>query len=128
MSSPTSTDSYEFSEQQNKLISSLATCMGALGIILLIVGAIQLLAGAVMIANGGVVALIEGLLSLVIGGFTLKAAGAFRQIVSSTGNDMGYLMRALGTLRDLYRLQVIAVVAAVAAGLLFALLIPLLLH
>jgi hypothetical protein len=128
MSSPTSTDSYEFSEQQNKLLSSLASCMVALGIISLIVGAIRLLAGTVTITKGGVAALIEGLLFLVIGGLTLKAAGAFRQIVSSTGNDMGYLMRALGTLRDIYRLQVIAVVAAVAAGLLFALLIPLLLH
>jgi hypothetical protein len=128
MSSPTSTDSYEFSEQQNRLISSLASCMDALGIILLIVGAIQFLAGAVTIASGGVVTLIEGLLSLVIGGFTLKAAGAFRQIVSSMGNDIGYLMSALGTLRDLCRLQIIAVVTAVAAGLVFALLIPLLLH
>jgi len=128
MSSPTLTGSHEFSEQQNNLIISLASYMGATGIILLIVGAIQLLAGAVTIANGGFVALIEGLLSLVIGGFTLKAAGAFRQIVSSTGNDIGYLMSALGTLRDLYRLQVIAVVVAVAAGLLFALLIPFLLR
>jgi hypothetical protein len=86
--------------------------------------AFQLLTGAVMIAKGGFIALIEGMLSLVIGGFTLKAAGAFRQIVSSTGNDIGYLMSALGTLRDLYRLQVIAVVTAVAAGMLSALLIP----
>jgi hypothetical protein len=128
MSSPTSTGSYEFSERQNQLISGLASYMGTLGIILLVIGAIQLLAGVAMIAKGGAVALIQGLLSLVVGGFTLKAAGAFRQIVSSTGNDIGYLMSALGTLRDLYRLQVIAVVAAVAAGLLFVLLIPLLLR
>jgi hypothetical protein len=138
MSSPTSTDSYEFNEQQNELISSLASCMGVMGIILLIVGALKLLvgalkllAGAVTIVMGGAVALsagIEGLLWLVIGGLTLKAAGAFRQIVSSTGNDMDDLMRALGTLRDLYRLQVIAVVAAVAAGLLFVLLIGLFRH
>jgi hypothetical protein len=128
MSSPTSTDSYEFSEQQNNLITSLASYMSAMGIILLIVGAIQLLVGVAIIAKGGVVALIQGLLSLVIGGFTLKAAGAFSRIVSSTGNDIGYLMSALGTLRDLYRLQVIAIITAVAAGLLFALLIPLLLR
>jgi len=54
----------------------------------------------VTIAQGRAVALVEGLLSLVVGEFTLKAAGAFREIVSSTGNDIGYLMSALGTLRD----------------------------
>jgi len=81
-------------------MNSLASYMGTLGIILLIVGAIQLLAGMVTIAQGRAVALVEGLLSLVVGEFTLKAAGAFREIVSSTGNDIGYLMSALGTLRD----------------------------
>jgi hypothetical protein len=124
MSSQNSTGSYEFSEEQNKLIASLASCMGALGVILLLVGAIQLLAGVVTINKGGVVALVRGLLGIVIGGFTQKAAGAFRQIVTSTGNDIGYLMSAVGTLRDLYRLQVVAVVAAVAIGLLSILLIP----
>jgi hypothetical protein len=102
--------------------------MSAVGIILLIAGVIQLIAGVVMIAKGGAVPLIQGLLSVVIGGFTLKAAGAFRQIISSTGDDMGCLMRALGTLRDLYRLQVVAVVAALVFGIVLAVLMPLILH
>jgi hypothetical protein len=128
MSSPKLTSAHEFSEEQNKTIASLASCMGAVGVFLLIIGAIQLVVGVSAITQGGVRTLIEGLLSLVIGGFTQKAAGAFRQIVNSTGNDLGYLMSALGTLRDLYRLQVVALVAAMAIALLAVMLLPLLMR
>ena len=128
MSTPKLTGSDEFSEEQNKTIASLASCMGVVSISMLIVGVIQLIVGVKAITSGGTVAVVEGLFSLVVGGFTQKAAGAFRQVVNSTGNDIGYLMSALATLRDLYRLQVVALVAAMAIGLLAVMLLPLLLR
>ena len=37
----------------------------------------------------------------------VQAAGAFREIVDSQGDDIQHLMSALSLLRSLYRLQVI---------------------
>lgn len=44
---------------------------------------------------------------------TVNAAGAFRLIVHSRGDDIHYLMTALGTLRNLYPFQVILLCCAV---------------
>jgi hypothetical protein len=71
-------------------------------------------------------ALFQGAVAVVLGGFTLQAAGAFRQIVDSRWDDIGHLMTALGALRSLYRLQVILLLclALVLLGLSFGLVAP----
>ena len=100
-------EAYEFSSEQNEVIAGLASNMKIVGIISLIGGGLLVVAGCVVPAKGAGSALIQGAFGMVVGGFTVHAAGAFRHIVDSRGDDIGHLMTALGTLRSLYRLQVI---------------------
>jgi len=115
---------YEFTREQNEVIASLASNMKIVGVVSVIAGGLLILAGLVLLARGGVSALIQGVLALIIGGFTVQAAGAFRLIVNSQGDDIGHLMTALGALRSLYRLQVFLLCIALciaALGLLILL-------
>jgi hypothetical protein len=100
-------EAYEFSPEQNEVVASLASNMKTVGVVSLIGGGLLVVAGCFLIAKGGGSALIQGAVAVVLGGFTVQAAGAFRQIVDSRGDDIGHLMTALGVLRSLYRLQVI---------------------
>lgn len=75
-----------------------------------------------MITQGGIASLIQAALALVIGGFTLQAAGAFRRIVDTRGDDIFHLMNALGALRTLYLIQVILFCIGLGLAVLGALL------
>ena len=103
---------YEFSEEQNTVIKSLSSAMRWVGAVMLVLGALQCLTGLVTLPPGGLAALFEGAILILFAVFTYKAAAAFRQIVDSTGQDITYLMKALCSLRALYRLQVIILVVA----------------
>jgi len=61
--------------------------------------------GLVLIARGGLANIIQGIVQIIIGFWTNKAASAFKQIVTTQGNDIENLMGALGELRKLYTLQ-----------------------
>jgi hypothetical protein len=100
-------NAYEFSPEQNEVIARLAASMRIVGVLSLLAGGFLVLVGFYQLARGDASALIQGVPALVIGGFTLQAAGAFRQIVDAQGDDIGHLMTALAALRNLYRLQVI---------------------
>jgi hypothetical protein len=111
------TGAYEFTEQQNQTIRSLALYMQILGIILLSFGGLQIIAGLVSPEPAARAGILQGGVILVFGILTLRAAGAFRRIVSSTGGDIGHLMNALGSLRGLYQMQAILLIAAVIAAI-----------
>jgi hypothetical protein len=104
------TGAYEFTPAQNEVIRGLAWNMRVVGVVMLVAGGLGLLTGVV---SRDVGVLVQGILALVIGGFTLQASGAFRQIVETRGNDIAYLMEALGAIRRLYTLQVILLGIAV---------------
>lgn len=112
---------YEFDEEQNQIIKSLALYMKILAIMLLVVGGLMVLAGVAMAVSVGppaIVLLVEGGLILTFGIFTQRAASAFRQIATSAGADVGHLMSALVSLRGLYRLQVILMIAGIGLAVL----------
>ena len=111
-SSPLPGGGYEFTEEQNRVIGSLASSMGWMSAILVIVGILQLAAGIVQVARGGVALIIQAAVVLV-GWLTHQASKEFREITTSEGNDLGHLMDALEALRKLYRIQVILILAAV---------------
>jgi hypothetical protein len=96
----------EFTPEQNQVIASLAFNMRIVGVVSLIAGGLLAAAGCALAVKGGWPPLIQGVLALVIGGLTVQAAGAFRRIVDSRGDDIGHLMEALGALRTLYQVQV----------------------
>jgi hypothetical protein len=108
---------YEFTEEQNQTIRSLARYMQILAIIMLAIGGLQAVGGLVSsdpLAKAGI---LQGGVILIFGIFTVRAAAAFRRITSSAGGDIAHLMSALGTLRGLYQIQAILIVAAVIAAL-----------
>lgn len=116
--------SYEFTEHQARMISSVASSMRIVGIVLLALGGFLLVVALVVVMGRGLAGLsvlgLPGIVGLVIGGFTMQAGTAFRKIVSGKGNDIGHLMEALGALRGLYRLQVVLfVIAAILLGAAF---------
>ena len=111
------TNAYEFTEEQNQTIRSLALYMQILAIIMLIFGGLQIVAGLVSSEPGAKAGILQGAVILIFGGLTLRAAVAFRRIVSSTGGDIGHLMSALGTLRGLYQMQAVLIIAAVALAM-----------
>jgi hypothetical protein len=47
---------------------------------------------------------VNGLIYLLVGVWTRSAAGSFRQIVDTRGNDIGHLMDALSSLNKMYTL------------------------
>lgn len=110
------TSAYEFDEQQNQTIRSLALYMQILAIIMLVFGSLQVVGGLVSSDPVAKAGLLQGGVILILGVLTLRAAAAFRRIVSSTGGDIGHLMSALGTLRGLYQIQAILIIAAVIAA------------
>jgi hypothetical protein len=105
---------YEFTEEQNRVIGGLASSMGWVSAIMVIIGLVQLVVGIVQLSKGGLVALLSAVVYLVVGWLTHKASKEFREITTSQGNDLGHLMDALGALRQLYRIQVIVIIVAVA--------------
>jgi len=92
---------YEFSDGQNVVIRELAQKMQFVSYLLIAVGVLQILT----ILLGNVAGLIQGIIGISIGIWTNKAAGAFKQIVQTRGNDISNLMSALRELRKLYTLQ-----------------------
>lgn len=112
-----STGAYEFTEEQNQTIRNLALYMQILAIVMLVFGGLQIVAGLVSAEPAAKAGILQGAVVLVVGVLTLRAAAAFRRIVSSTGGDIGHLMSALGTLRGLYQMQAILIIAAVIAAM-----------
>jgi len=111
--SPLPGGGYEFTEEQNRVIGSLASSMGWVSAILVIVGLLQLVLGIAQLSKGGIAAIVQAVVLLVVGWLTHKASKEFREITTSEGNDLGHLMDALEALRELYRIQVILICVAV---------------
>ena len=114
---PPSTGAYEFTGEQNQTIRSLALYMQILAVIMLVFGGLQIGAGLVSSEPTAKAGILPGGVILIFGILTLRAAAAFRRIVSSTGGDIGHLMNALSSLRGLYQMQAILIIAAVALAL-----------
>lgn len=104
---------YEFTDEQNRTISGLATAMGTAATLLQLLGlAFVVLLGlqvASAVQHGGGYGAVVGLaaaalLSLAVGFWTSGAAHSFRRVVESRNEDMWHLMNALSKLHNMYSL------------------------
>lgn len=111
---------YEFSPPQNTVISSLSSFMKIFGIIC-IVGGIFLILGSLMIVKGLSPDQLQGVFVLVIGALQYRASAAFRAVVTTQGDDINHLMSALGILKNIYKIQVLVMVAMFVVAIVFAL-------
>jgi hypothetical protein len=92
---------YEFSEEENILVGSLAKKMKFVGIFGIIFGILEILQGIFSDKT----AIVQGLISIIIGIWTTKASESFQKIVDTQGNDISYLLGALDQLKKLFSLQ-----------------------
>jgi len=92
---------YEFSEEENILVGSLAKKMKFVGIFGIIFGVLEILQGIFSDKS----AILQGIISIIIGIWTTKASESFQKIVDTQGNDISYLLGALDQLKKLFSLQ-----------------------
>ncbi len=135
---------YEFSQDENVLVGSLASKMSLVGLFFVVVGVINVIVALVLVlaifrtnvpkswydkldklspeakkqveeqANNlpsnnhlwGITlnAAAVGVFYLLMGTWTRSAAGSFKQIVETQGQDISHLMKALGSLHSMYAL------------------------
>lgn len=99
---------YEFNSEQNQLLSDLATKMTFVGIFAIIIGTLDVFWALYwLITSPWQAALengIQAVMYLLIGIWVFKAAGSFRQIVLTQGNDIQNLMKALLEFKRLFTL------------------------
>jgi len=106
------TGEFEFSPSQSDVIRGLAFRMKFVGWFMVIAGLLGLIAG---LYRGFVPTVIQAVIYLVLAGFTLAAAGAFTNIVTTRGSDIRHLVDALRSLRTLYSVQMILIIIGVVA-------------
>jgi hypothetical protein len=142
------TGRYEFTEAQNREIGGLARKMRLVGLVAVILGVVNLILGLLLLIYAfrdqlpaealrripedtlkqlappsqlwAVVlqAVASGLIFLLIGLWTRSAAAEFRQIVDTSGRDIGHLMSALGSLHKMYSLLYTLIIVGILAFLL----------
>jgi hypothetical protein len=97
---------YEFGAAENEVISGLAGPMRFVGVLSVIFGCLYLIPALLALGSYmGMLALGEGIALIAIGAWLSSAAGSFRDVVITEGNDVTNLMFALRKLRSVYTLQ-----------------------
>jgi hypothetical protein len=107
-----------WADDQKKSFSALAAGMKVAGTALVIAGVLNVLAALRVMADQPDVWtwLVEGVAYLALGGALFGPAAAVRVVVESAVTGVGYVVHALGRLRQLYLIQaVVAVVLAAVA-------------
>jgi hypothetical protein len=102
---------YEFNDAQNAIISALAGRTMIMGGVMVAIG-VPFLA---LLIKGDLMAAGIGVLYIIIGLLSLNSSAAFKRIVTTSKNDIGYLMEALQALTTMYTIQLVAIVL-VAVG------------
>jgi hypothetical protein len=119
---------YEFNSAENAVIGRTGGWVNAWGIIQMILGGFAAIGAAITIVVGLAATsrgpLIGGMSYLLYAAFLLflgvnftRAAGAFKRVVSSQGNDIPLMMQALESLRKAFKAQVIFMIVAAVIGL-----------
>jgi hypothetical protein len=110
--------SYEFTAEQGKTISDLGGSMRIVGIVLLSYAVIGIAAMFILLWQTGNLNIdLNPILAVFIGLWAMSAGKSFQQIASTQGNDIGHLMDALSSLRNLFKLMAILIIVALVIAL-----------
>ena len=99
---------YEFTDEQNTQIQSLARYMIVSGVFSIIFSFHGL-----FMASKGNGSYVGPMVTLLIAVLTLGAAASFKQITKTSGNDIGHLMEAMHKLKTIY---LIAFIGSICKG------------
>ena len=113
-------DQYEFTDEQNQQIASLASAMKFVGFAGIAMGTLYGMVGFMSLKeslSSAAAHFVNAGLTLAMGLFVMRASSAFARIVNTKGEDISLLMRALINLRQLFSLwRVLIVLEGRAAG------------
>ena len=110
---------YEFNKDHNTLFSNLASKLRTVGITFIVLGVLQSFLALINKGTFGIITgVVGGILFAVIGVLMVNAAGSFRLIVDTEGQDIENLLQALRSLLSMYTVQFWALVVSVALVLL----------
>lgn len=114
-----SASSYEFSEYENVVIRELASSASFFGVVAIVLGTLGTLGAVISLANpaGRSVSVVTVVGLLIQGIFARSAAQRFQAVVDTQGNDIPFMVDALGHLKRYY----VALVAVSAVSLLSSL-------
>jgi hypothetical protein len=97
---------YEFTGEQNKLMTNLSQRLRFVGLAFTVLGILQSFLSFINSTGFSIaVGIAGGLLFISIGVLMVRASVAFRSIVETEGHDIENLMQALHELLSMYNLQ-----------------------
>ncbi len=104
------TKGYEFTEQENLVITKLFRQMTYVGVLMLILGVIFGVFGVYLLIAYGysikvLFLLVLAFIIIVMGVITNLSANRFRQVVKTEGDDIGHLIQALDKLTTWFSIQ-----------------------
>jgi hypothetical protein len=104
---------YEFNAEQSSLIASLGRAMRIVGLVGMAWAVVGIISMGVLAWKSGVLYLDFGpILALFVSLWALSGGTSFINVARTQGNDMAYLMDALGKLRNVFGLIAILLVVA----------------
>ncbi len=104
---------YEFNAEQSRLIGGLGRSMRIVGLVALAWAVVGIISMGILAWKSGVLCFdLNPVLALFIGLWALSGGSCFNNVVATQGNDIGYLMDALGKLRNIFSLIAILIVVA----------------
>jgi hypothetical protein len=110
---------YEFSTEHNTLFSNLASKLRTVGITFIVLGVLQSFLALINSGTFGILTGVAGgVLFAVIGVLMVNAAGSFKLIVDTEGQDIDNLVQALRSLLSMYTIQFWALVTSILLVLL----------
>ena len=134
-----STSDYEFTEEQNRSIGSLAYMMRGVGFFYALFGLtgvafygyvlvdvirtfkneLSQLATWELLRLQSVQGFLTGIILMFLGVMLFSASGHFKNVVNTRGDDIAHLMTAIGRLRSAFRVLYVLIAVLLAAVVIF---------
>jgi hypothetical protein len=109
---------YEFNPEQGKLIGDLGQSMRIVGLIVLTYAVVGIVMMALLAWKTGILTInLNPILGLFVGTWAIAGGRSFVNVATTQGNDMGYLMEALGKLRNIFKLIAILIIVALVIAI-----------
>jgi len=97
---------FEFRSNDNDVFRKLSAVMKFVGVLTGLFGGLQIIISLhTHMDFDSVLTIGQGVVMVIIGGWLTAAAGSFRAIADTEGDDIGNLMVAISKLRSVYTLQ-----------------------
>ena len=125
---PAGYGSYEFNENENRVLGALGGRVKVWGIIAIVVGALYTIGGMFFFLKPALLTyLFTGIINIVVGATFFGAGNALHRVTSTQGSDLSHLMAGAQKLSRAFTIQIVTaiigfvlVIAAFCIGVLIA--------